>query len=190
MTASPPASPARYPSPVEIREKPLATSVGNWPPPGKPLSPWLLRPLKVLGIILLLCAGLVELKIYQYFIMDESPDCKPTVLCEALSPTGMFRAVAKDYQCESMVVGENVYIENLRVKSDPVWVGRISREKSSRPAHIDLHWTSKNTLVVGYTGGTKDFEHKNVIVGLERAIVSFVPVAVDEAGTTVDPAQQ
>lgn len=132
--------------------------------------------LKVLAFIVLICVGLVELAIYGLLTLDEYPGCDPVVLGESVSPTGMFRAVVKDFVCKTTIEGENVYIENLQVKSEPVCVGRIKRDEGrSDPARVTLRWTSKNTLTVEYTHGKKDFEYRNVLVGLERVTVSFVP---------------
>lgn len=144
--------------------------------------------LKVLAFIVLICVGLVELAIYGLLTLDEYPGCDPVVLGESVSPTGIFRAVVKDYVCKDKVEGENVSIENLRMKSEPVCVGRIKREQGSPdPARIALRWTSKNTLVVEYANGTKNFEHRNVLVGLERVTVSFVSTQTDEAISLANP---
>lgn len=144
--------------------------------------------LKVLAVIVLICVGLVELTIYALLTLDEYPGCDPVVLVESASPTGMFRAVVKDYVCKDKVEGENVSIENLRMKSESVCVGRVKREQGSPdPARIALRWTSKNTLVVEYADGTKDFEHRNVLVGLERVTISFVRVQAEETTPPAAP---
>ncbi len=141
--------------------------------------------LKVLALLVLIGVGLVEWVVYGVLTAGPYPGCAPVVLGESVSPTGMFRAVVKDFACKDTVEGEDVYIETLRAKAEPVCVGRIKREKGSLgPARVGLRWASDNTLVVEYANGVKDVGYGHVRVGRERVKVSFVPSQTDEAGST------